>query len=292
MNKPNVKDAYRHCLAISRSHYENFPVASYLIPAALRGPIAVIYAFSRTADDFADEGDLDPATRLTKLDEYVTQLDRIKAGDTSDDPVFIGITAICQQYHLPLQLFYDLLTAFRMDVTKNRYANFSELLHYSRYSANPVGRLMLHLFDAATEINLQRSDAICSALQLINFWQDVIQDFDENNRIYLPQDDMKNLGIDESWLKERRSDDAMRNLFKLLITKTSELMTAGAPLAWTLKGRFGLELRLTVLGGSRILQHLSQQRKNVFSRPRLSKQDKLWMLWHGLTSRQYRQALG
>ena len=287
MNQTCIENAYRHCLAVSRSHYENFPVASYLIPAALRGPVAVIYTFARTADDFADEGNLAPETRLAKLDAYVAQLDRIKLEQTSDDPVFIGITAICQQYNLPLQLFYDLLTAFRMDVTKNRYANFSELMHYCSYSANPVGRLMLHLFGAATEINLTRSDAICSALQLINFWQDVIQDFDESNRIYLPQDEMKNFGIDESWLKNRRSDDAMRGLFKLLISKTSELMRSGAPLAWALKGRFGLELRLTVLGGTRILQRLSQQHDNVFSRPRLSKQDKLWMLWNGLTTRQY-----
>jgi len=287
VNQTCIENAYRHCLAVSRSHYENFPVASYLIPAALRGPVAVIYTFARTADDFADEGNLAPETRLAKLDAYVAQLDRIKLEQTSDDPVFIGITAICQQYNLPLQLFYDLLTAFRMDVTKNRYANFSELMHYCSYSANPVGRLMLHLFGAATEINLTRSDAICSALQLINFWQDVIQDFDESNRIYLPQDEMKNFGIDESWLKNRRSDDAMRGLFKLLISKTSELMRSGAPLAWALKGRFGLELRLTVLGGTRILQRLSQQHDNVFSRPRLSKQDKLWMLWNGLTTRQY-----
>ena len=287
MNQTCIENAYRHCLAVSRSHYENFPVASYLIPAALRGPVAVIYTFARTADDFADEGNLAPETRLAKLDAYVAQLDRIKLEQTSDDPVFIGITAICQQYNLPLQLFYDLLTAFRMDVTKNRYANFSELMHYCSYSANPVGRLMLHLFGAATEINLTRSDAICSALQLINFWQDVIQDFDESNRIYLPQDEMKNFSIDESWLKDRRSDDAMRGLFKLLIGETSELMRSGAPLAWTLKGRFGLELRLTVLGGTRILQRLSQQHDNVFSRPRLSKQDKLWMLWNGLTTRQY-----
>jgi len=287
VNQTCIENAYRHCLAVSRSHYENFPVASYLIPAALRGPVAVIYTFARTADDFADEGNLAPETRLAKLDAYVAQLDRIKLEQTSDDPVFIGITAICQQYNLPLQLFYDLLTAFRMDVTKNRYANFSELMHYCSYSANPVGRLMLHLFGAATEINLTRSDAICSALQLINFWQDVIQDFDESNRIYLPQDEMKNFSIDESWLKDRRSDDAMRGLFKLLIGETSELMRSGAPLAWTLKGRFGLELRLTVLGGTRILQRLSQQHDNVFSRPRLSKQDKLWMLWNGLTTRQY-----
>src|SRR3990172_2992871 len=176
MSVTTVEQAYSQCQRITRSHYENFPVASVLLPRRLRQPISVIYAYARSADDFADEGDLDASTRLSLLDDYRRQLDRLTQGERPTDPVFIALADVIEKYALPLEPFYDLLAACRMDVTKKRYASFDEVMAYCRYSANPVGRLVLHLSNDASPQNLQDSDAICSALQLINFFQDITQD--------------------------------------------------------------------------------------------------------------------
>lgn len=278
MDATQITQAYDHCLQLARSHYENFPVASHLIPKAKRAAIATVYAFARSADDFADEGVRSAEQRLTLLHNYRERLNAIQHGQMPDHPIFIAIKAISQQYQLPLPLFDDLLTAFIMDVTKKRYANQDEVLNYCRHSANPVGRLLLHIYGAASEQNLTDSDAICSALQLINFLQDIEQDYVENNRIYIPQDALDRHGIDESWFKQRRTDAAMRDLIGKQITDTRALLLQGAPLAWHLQGRFGLEIRMTVFGGLRILDKLAQQHHDVFSRPRLGFTDKLWML--------------
>ena len=277
-----VTAAYNHCLQLAHAHYENFPVASLLVPKRLRAPIAAIYAFARTADDFADEGDSDSNERLAQLQNYRNQLQSLASGHGVEDPVFIAIGDSIQRFNLPLSLFDNLLTAFMQDIQTTRYANFEAVLDYCRYSANPVGRLLLHLNEAATEQNLADSDAICSALQLINFLQDIEQDYIENRRIYIPQDDMHNHGIDESWFATRRTDQAMRELIAGQIEQARTLMLQGAPLARRLQGRFGLEIRLTIAGGLRILQRLAHQRDDVFSRPRLDVVDKLWMLKQAL----------
>lgn len=272
-----AKQAYAHCLRLAHSHYENFPVASKLIPAALRGPVAAIYAFARSADDIADEGDANAEQRLQQLQQYRDHLAHVGDGAKVDDPIFIAVAAASQQYDLPLQLFDDLLTAFMLDVSKQRYADFNEVLFYCRHSANPVGRLLLHIFDAASPENLRDSDAICSALQLINFLQDLEQDFIENNRIYIPQDDMHSFNIDTHAFAEHRHNDNMTALINKQIDRARSLMLQGAPLAWRLKGRFGLEIRLTVFGGLTILKKLQQQ-NDIFSRPRLGTTDKLHMV--------------
>ncbi|MFZ5595081.1 MAG: squalene synthase HpnC [Pseudomonadota bacterium] len=274
----NLRDAYAHCLRMARSHYENFPVASRFLPQRLREPIGVIYAFARTADDFADEGDLAPSTRIAKLNAYDAQLDVIAAGGKVDNPVFIALADVIRRHDLPMSLFHDLLTAFRMDVTQKRYANYEEVLYYCRHSANPVGRLLLHLYHLATPVNLAHSDAICSALQLINFWQDLGQDYRENNRIYLPQDDMANYGVDEDHLRHGRTDAAMRALMDFQIERTRRLLLSGAPLGKVLPGRMGFELRLTLHGGSRVLNALEARRDDAFARPRLGAADWLAML--------------
>ncbi|MDX1250985.1 MAG: squalene synthase HpnC [Gammaproteobacteria bacterium] len=263
---------------MARSHYENFPVASRFLPKRLREPIAVIYAFARTADDFADEGDLDPATRIAKLNAYDAQLDAIAAGDKVDDPVFVALADIIRRHDLPMDLFHDLLTAFRMDVTKKRHANYAEVLYYCRHSANPVGRLLLYLYNLATPVNLAHSDAICSALQLINFWQDLSQDYRENNRIYLPQEEMVNYGVSEDHLRHGRTDAAMRALMDFQIERTRRLLLSGAPLGKVLPGRMGFELRLTLHGGLRVLNALEARRDDAFARPRLGVTDWLAML--------------
>ncbi|MDE2585656.1 MAG: squalene synthase HpnC, partial [Betaproteobacteria bacterium] len=175
-------------------HYENFPVASLLLPAHLRRPVEVIYWFARSADDIADEGDASPAERLAALAAYNAELDRIDAGTTPETPLFQALAPIMAVHRLPIELFRDLLSAFAQDVTVKRYADYASLLDYCRRSADPVGRLLLHLFEVATPDNLRRSDAICTALQLINFWQDIAVDW-QKGRVYLPQEDLVRFGV-------------------------------------------------------------------------------------------------
>jgi phytoene synthase len=245
---------------VSVGHYENFPVASLLLPAALRHPVEVIYRFARSADDFADEGS-DPAEiRLQKLQRYREQLDAPR------EPLFHEIGKIVREHELPLEPFRDLLDAFAQDVTKKRYASYAEVLDYCRRSANPVGRLLLHLFKRTTESNLRQSDAICTALQLINFWQDVEVDYTRDDRVYLPQDDLARFGVTESHLKTRAVDDSWRALMAFQVQRARKLMLDGAPLGHALPGRIGLEIRATVQGGLRILEKIERNGYDVFRR--------------------------
>ena len=283
MTKQSLETAYADCERTARRHYENFPVASLLLPKRLRRPISVIYAFARHADDLADEGNASAQQRLQALDDFGGRLDAAAQGQAQpDDPLFTALADILARYRLPVILFHDLLHAFRMDVTKTRYADVEEVLHYCRYSANPVGRLLLHLQSAASPENLRDSDAICTALQLINFLQDIDQDYSENNRIYLPVDEMARRGITERDLQQRLTTPALRALIDDQIDRARCLMLSGAPLALRLGGRFGLELRMIVLGGLCVLRRLERRRDNVFTRPRLTGRDWWWMLGHSL----------
>lgn len=282
MHRMNTKDAYAHCLALARSHYENFPVASLLIPRRRRGAVAAIYAFARTADDFADEGTLAPEERLARLADYGEKLDAIERGDIPDDPLFIALADAMRRHTLPVQPFHDLLTAFRMDVDRRRYADFGELMEYCRHSANPVGRLLLHLFDEADERNLALSDAVCSALQLINFLQDIGQDYDENDRIYLPEDELARFRVTEAHIRDRIPDFNMQQLMDFQIQRARRLLQAGAPLGLRLRGRFGLEIRMIIMGGSRVLQRLHENRQQPFARPRLRPRDWAWVMWRAI----------
>lgn len=279
---PDLQAAYRHCLRIARRHYENFPVASLLLPRRLRPAVAAIYAFARTADDYADEGRMDGATRLTKLDEMERGLDAIQAGKTPGEPLFQALGHAVRAHGLPVEYFRQLLSAFRMDVTKKRYENFGELMEYCRHSANPVGRLMLHLFDAVNARNTGCSDALCSALQLINFLQDLERDYRERGRIYIPADEMARFGVSEIHFRERRSDEAMKRLLSFQIERTKRLLQAGRPLGRTLKGRIGLEMRLILAGGERVLHRLKARERDLFARPRLTNGDRVWMMWRAI----------
>ncbi len=270
-----LKESYEYCLQLARDHYENFPVASILLPARLRRPVAVIYAFARTADDIADEGEAGTSERLAELNRYKEQLAQLEAGTPPDDPVFIALADVITTHQLPLSLFHDLLSAFCQDVTTKRYADFAMVLDYCRRSANPVGRLLLHLNGDATEENLHASDKICSALQLINFLQDLTQDYHENARIYLPQDEMERFGIDESWLAQARNDAAMHELIAFQLHRIRAMMNDGAALGANLRGRFGFEIRLIIAAGVKVLDKLSQHGGDVFARPRLSNGDYL-----------------
>ncbi|WP_126445202.1 squalene synthase HpnC [Sulfuricystis multivorans] len=251
---------------MSVDHYENFPVASLLLPARLRPAVTAIYAFARSADDFADEGSLPAARRLDLLDGYRAELDRIGRGLSPTQPLFQRLAVQIAAHGLPLAPFYDLLDAFSQDIVKDRYASYDELLDYCRRSANPIGRLLLHLFDAATAENLQDSDKICSALQLVNHWQDVGIDLDKGprGRIYLPQDEMARFGVSEEMLRCRIMSAEFRALMRFQVERSRALMMSGAALGRNLSGRIGMEIRAIINGGLRILDKIEACGYDIF----------------------------
>ena len=260
-------------------HYENFPVGSVLVPRRLRKPIHAIYAFARTADDYADEGDADNATRLAQLQALSDELALIEQGKRP-------VTSLMQRlqdeaiapFALPTALFEDLLSAFRQDVVQKRYQEFAGLVDYSRRSANPVGRLLLCLYGVSDEKSLAQSDGICTALQLINFWQDVAVDW-RKDRVYLPLQDMAKFGVSEDDIAAQRLTPEFKRLMAYECEKAFKMLQAGSGLVHQLPGRLGWELRLIVLGGQRILQKLDEAGYDVFRhRPELGRNDWWWML--------------
>jgi len=280
-----IKAAYKHCLQIAKNHYENFPVASWIVPRRMRWPIAAIYAFARKADDYADEGIVDDATRLQALNAMTEKINAIYAGSPPEEPMYIALADSIDRFNLPADLFHDLLSAFKQDVTHKRYADFGELMTYCRRSANPVGRLLLYLYGKTDRKSLGYSDAICSALQLINFYQDLAQDYDEMDRIYIPQDEIRAAFVNETYFKNRISDGPMTLLMRKQYLRANKLLNAGAPLGKTLKGRFGLEIRMIIAGASRILQKLDKQTEDLYSRPRLELGDWVWIVWTALRAK-------
>jgi squalene synthase HpnC len=263
-------------------HYENFPVASVLLPRRLRQPVEVIYAFARTADDFADEGNAPPEERLRCLAQYQHQLDLIDANMNPTMPLFVDLSHVIRKYGLPIELFRDLLSAFSQDVVKNRYADFAEVMDYCRRSANPVGRLLLHLFNETSDTHFAYSDNICSSLQLINFLQDVESDYGRN-RIYFPLDEMQQFNIAEAQIANSDPAGNWTPFMHSQINRTREILMTGAPLGKYLKGRTGLEIRTIVCGGRRILDKLDAIDGNVFQRrPVLSPLDWIYMLYRSV----------
>jgi squalene synthase HpnC len=265
-------------LPVPVDHYENFPVASWLLPKRLRQPVEAIYRFARSADDIADEGDAPAATRLQQLAVYQSELDRIERGEPSRHPVFIPLAAAIRDHAIPISPFRDLLSAFAQDVGKTRYANFGEIMDYCRRSANPVGRLMLHLYGDCDPRHLAYSDAICSSLQLINFLQDIAVDY-RKDRIYLPQDELDAHHVNETQIARGDTHGLWHMMMHKQIERARKLLQAGAPLSRQLKGRIGLELRVTILGGETILRKLHADPGCVFhNRPVLTKKDWIVML--------------
>ena len=279
-------------------HYENFPVASWLCPPRLRAPIAALYHFARTADDIADEGEVNAEQRLADLAAYRAELGRVLAGrpasiGTRWAGVFGALAAAIATHRLPAQPLHDLLDAFEQDVrytaAATRYSDPAALLDYCRRSANPVGRLLLHLYGVSDAESLRQSDAICSALQLINFWQDLGLDLGRN-RHYLPLDRLMRHSVDEATLLAPRlspeQDAAARAMLHELVAEARALMLSGAPLATRLPGRIGWELRLVVQGGLRILDRIEQLDHRTWStRPRLGAADLPVLLWRAARMR-------
>jgi squalene synthase HpnC len=277
-------------VALPVTHYENFPVASLLCPPHLRQPIAAIYGFARTADDIADEGDALPAARLADLAAYLADLRAIAQGQAPSPrwaSVFLPLQGVLRSHQLPVPLLEDLLSAFAQDVEKTRdgegYADRDELLDYCRRSANPVGRLLLHLYGVHDAQALRQSDAICTALQLINFWQDVEVDW-RKYRIYIPQADMERFGVTEAVIAAGEVTPQFSALMDFEIQRARTLMLQGAPLARKLPGRIGWELRLVVQGGLAILDKIEGVGYDVFTRrPALGKTDWLRLIWRAAT---------
>ena len=250
---------------MSIDHYENFPVASVLLPAHLREPVALIYRFARSADDFADEGERSNDERLALLAGYSQELRRIEDGIEPHTKLFKQLTSMIVARRLPIQLFHDLLSAFAQDVTKKRYPDLADVLDYCRRSANPVGRLLLVLYDAATPQTNAWSESICSALQIINFLQDIEIDY-ANGRVYMPQDELARFGIREAQIGAREVDDAWRRFMAFEVERARAMLLAGAPLGRILTGRVGLEMRMIIAGGERILRKIENAGYDVFRR--------------------------
>ncbi|MDH5209061.1 MAG: squalene synthase HpnC [Burkholderiaceae bacterium] len=250
-------------------HYENFPVASVLLPASLRPAVRAIYRFARTADDIADEGDAATETRLAQLQALDDELRAL--GPTSER--WPDLAAAVAAHGLAIGPFRDLLSAFAQDVTTTRYQDWPTLLDYCRRSANPIGRLLLALYRRSEPRLLAMADAICTGLQLTNFWQDVALDW-AKGRVYLPQEDLGRFGVSEEQIASQRADDAWRSLMAYEVDRTRTMLRSGEPLAAALGGRIGLELRLVVQGGLRILERIDSARGDVFRhRPRLTARD-------------------
>jgi phytoene synthase len=266
-------------------HYENFPVASWLLPRALREPIEAIYAFARGADDIADEGVAPDAERLAALGRYLKALDEIEAGATPAEEPFARLAGVIRTHKVPIDLFRDLVDAFSQDVVKKRYRDFSELLDYCRRSANPIGRSLLHLFKHTDRESLRCSDAICSSLQLINFWQDVEVDW-AKGRVYIPLEDLARFGVDEAAIGRGDAGGAWKELMAFECERARGLLLSGKPLGQSLPGRTGLEIRTIIAGGARILDKIDAAQGDVFRhRPMLGAADWAAMLSRAVFSR-------
>jgi len=266
----DVARAYQHCLDIARNHYENFPTASKLLRADLRPAVAAIYAFARHADDLADEGDAAPDTRIKQLDAWETLLERCESGESVDHPVFMALTDAIQQHQLPIEELYNLLIAFRMDVTIHAYSSYDELLFYCKHSANPVGRLMLALHGVHENEAMRCSDAICSALQLINFWQDLSIDL-PRGRCYLPQSWLEESDLDsQQMLDGEVTSEILEPAITTALQQTRELLESGVPLLPMLPFRLRLQIAATIHGGRRMLDKIEQNPQPLQERPSLA----------------------
>jgi hydroxysqualene synthase len=290
VSDPILASAYAACERLAREHYENFPVASVLLPRAMRPPIAAIYAFARRADDFADEGHLQPSERLELIDRWRQRLQACVSNSnppaSADDAVFFALADAIRRHRLPVALLDDLLSAFRQDLTVKRYATWDDLLDYCARSANPVGRLVLRVAGYDDPELDRASDAVCTALQLTNFWQDLAQDW-ARGRLYVPIDDRDRAGARDLDLDAGRVTPEWQAALRVVASRTRELFAAGRPVCDAVAGRLRFELRLTWLGGTRILDRLERNGFDVFARrPRLTRADAVPLLWRAVVWQQ------
>ncbi len=273
-----VRGGRRYCRRLARRHYENFTVGHLLLPRRARQHVANIYAYCRWADDLADES-ASPGESLALLDWWEGELRACYAGETRH-PVFVALDETVREFNIPIAHFVDLLVAFRQDQRVVRYETFDDLLGYCRYSANPVGRLVLHLARCATPEHARLADQICTGLQLVNFWQDVARDYDRG-RVYVPQFDCRRFGYLESDFAARRVNEPFRRLLAAEVQEAESLLRQGAALVHLIPPRWRLQVALFAQGGLAIGEAIRRQRYDVWtSRPRLSTIDKLRVFAH------------
>ncbi|MFQ5797926.1 MAG: squalene synthase HpnC [Bacteroidota bacterium] len=283
-----LERAYRYCAEVAREHYENFPVGSLIVPKSKRPYLHAIYAFARAADDFADEPGRTPAERLSLLGQWELYLTDAYSGKASH-PVFVALADTVSTLDIPIEPLQRLLAAFKMDVTKNRYETFDEVLSYCQHSANPVGELVLLVFGLRDPALIQLSDHICTALQLTNFWQDVWID-GGRDRVYLPQEDLQRFGYTVEDLARRRDSKDFRSLLQFELHRTRDIFLDGAPLISLLEGRLRFEVKLIWLGGWRLLEKIESANCDMLHRrPTISPLDKAWILLRSLTMRKLLQ---
>lgn len=275
-----IDEAYQYCMRLARAHYENFPVASLLMPRRLRPHVAAVYAFARLADDMADEGTAAPEARRAHLESWREGLracehDNERGRERIDarHPVFVALRETTRLFRIPAQLFNDLIDAFEQDTWKARYESFDEVLEYCRRSANPVGRIILALFACLDERTGPRADALCTGLQLVNFWQDVSVDR-RIPRIYIPIEDLTRFGASEDDILSGRDSHATRTVIAFEVERTKVYFRDALPLFPLVPMRLRLELRAIWRGGIRVLEKIEKQRYTVLqSRPALSRSD-------------------
>jgi squalene synthase HpnC len=287
---PSVEEARRCCESLARSHYENFHVATLLLPDRLREHFYPVYAYCRWADDLGDETG-DPERSLWLLDRWEEELDACYRGEARH-PVFVALRATIEQCRIPPEPFRDLIAAFRQDQVKTRYETFDEVLGYCRYSANPVGRLVLYVCGYRDPERQQLSDWTCTALQLANFWQDVARDY-KIGRIYIPRDAMARHGYSENDLAAGRCDERFRNLLRELVERTGDLFERGLALTSLVDSRLALDIELFSRGGMEILRRIERQNYDVLTRrPSLDAGDKALLFASTLARHALRPFLG
>jgi hydroxysqualene synthase len=279
----SAEDGFRYCETIARSHYENFPVASHFVPKEIRKYVWTIYAFARIADDYADEPGFTVAERMDNLNQWEQYLDECYNGNPTHR-VFAALAETVERFQIPCELFQNLLSAFRADVTGKRYETYEDVLAYCCNSANPIGRMLLLLLNYRSDTMMQLSDSICTALQLTNFWQDVSVDL-QKDRIYLPLEDLEEFDYSEHDLFNRTINDHFCSLMAFQVRRTAELFVEGKPLLTMVGKDLSRELNLTWNGGTRILQKIHDQNYDVLTkRPALSGWDKLGLLFRSFLS--------
>jgi squalene synthase HpnC len=289
---PTLAEAQRYCRRLTRRHYENFTVGGLVLPRPARGHVANVYAYCRWADNLADETG-DPQQSLALLDWWQSELNGCYEG-RARHPVFVALADTIRRYDISREPLADLLVAFRQDQTVTRYETFEDLLGYCRNSANPVGRIVLSLAESHKSDRIALSDSICTGLQLANFWQDVARDW-RMGRVYLPQEDCRQFGVDETTLADGRCSETFRNLLAFEVKRAQEYLRRGLPLIARMPRPWQLTIALFIHGGLKILEAIRRQDYDVLGRrPAVSKLDKLRLIagcWWRLRRGRFGEAL-
>lgn len=272
-----LKDLEANVSNLAKDHYENFPVASFLIPKKFRNDVAIVYWFARTADDLADEGNLEPERRLDELNKFELEFQKSLRGE-SDNYFFNQLAKTIRDKKLSSGYFFDLLSAFKQDVVKKNYENFDEVLDYCKRSANPVGRIILEIFIITDEEAIICSDKICTALQLTNFYQDTLIDI-KKGRNYYPKNEMKMFNVTEKMFELKENNPNIKALVKHNVERAQSLFDEEKNLLKYLDGRFRIEIKWTISGGEKILDKIRKNEYDVFTtRPKLGRVDFISLL--------------